>query len=376
MTRSRPVWDDALGDEELRVLDPGPSELETKPDVLVIGGGAVGLAAAVMCRRAGLGHVQVIDRDRCGAGPSGSAGGGISPVLHAVAHPAFRALAHASLATHRELDTEWEGAIGVESLAWLVVSDDRVAPDVLDDPGMEGLDADGAHAVEPYLGDFGGGVYVRDQAWVHPVRFAVALARHAGSVATRVEMTKLVAAGGRVSHVETSAGTISPGAVIVATGTCPSDLAAVPHKVVKGHLLATAPLPVQVRTALASTIIVIPMSDRALIAGGTFHPDDVTDTVHNDVVASIMDEVRRLVPAARGIGAAHAWTCFRPGTIDEMPVIDRIPGLDNAWMSVGHYRTGLMMAPDAGRTLADWIATGSCPPSLEAFALGRFAKGP
>src|SRR5213593_4730231 len=100
----RPVWDEALGADELRVLDPGPAAFDARPDVLVVGGGAVGLAAAVMCRRAGLGRVQVIERDRCGAGPSGSAAGGLSPGVHSVSHPAFVALAEASLALHRELD--------------------------------------------------------------------------------------------------------------------------------------------------------------------------------------------------------------------------------------------------------------------------------
>jgi glycine/D-amino acid oxidase-like deaminating enzyme len=108
-----PVWDESLDAGALRVLDPGPHELSPTPDVLVVGGGAVGLAAAVMCRRAGLGSVQVIERDRCAVGPSGSAAGGLSPGVHGVAHPEFVALANASLALHRELDREYGGEIGL-----------------------------------------------------------------------------------------------------------------------------------------------------------------------------------------------------------------------------------------------------------------------
>src|SRR5438093_3615602 len=111
-----PVWDEALGDDERLVLDPGPSSFDPRPDVLVVGGGAVGLAAAAMCRRAGLGSVQVIERERCGAGPSGSAAGGLSPGVHSVSHPAFVDLARESLALHRELDAEWHGEIGLRPL--------------------------------------------------------------------------------------------------------------------------------------------------------------------------------------------------------------------------------------------------------------------
>lgn len=371
--RTRPVWDDALDDDALRALDPGPSDIDPTPDVLVIGGGAVGLAAAVMCRRAGLGRVQVIERDRCGAGPSGSAAGGLSPVMHAVAHPAFVAMAHQGFSLHRALDAEWDGAIGVEALNWLIVSDERIATDAVDLPGMQAVDGETAREIEPYLADVGGAVRVRDQGWVHPARLTVALAERAGSVASRVAMTKLATSGSRVTHVETTEGTISPGAVILATGTCPPEIASVPHKIVKGHLIATEPLPVQIRTALASTIIVIPFADQTLVAGGTFHPDDTSIAVEDEVVAGIQNEVRRLLPPAAGVGVARAWCCFRPGTIDEMPVIDRIPALENAWMSVGHFRTGLLVAPAAGRAVAEWIGSGVRPGSVEAFALGRFA---
>jgi glycine oxidase len=374
MRRSTPIWDDAIGDAERRLLDPGPDALDRTPDVLVVGGGAVGLGAAVMCRRAGFERVQVIERDRCGAGPSGSAAGGISPVMHAVAHPAFAALARESLLAHRRLDEEWSGGLGIRPLDWLLASTERVAPEALDVPGMRAVDADEAHAIEPHLGDVGGAVHVRDQAWVHPVRLAVAYARNAGSVASRVAMTGLTTAHDRVTRVDTTAGPIEPGAVIVATGTCPSDLAEVPRAIVKGHLLATAPLDVRVRTALASTVIVIPLEDGSLLAGGTFHPDDETAEVRDEIVAEIQKQVEWLVPDAAGVPVARAWCCFRPGTGDEMPVIDRVPGLENAWMSVGHYRTGLMMAPAAGEALGSWIATGARPEAVEAFSLARFVK--
>ena len=56
-----------------------------------------------------------------------------------------------------------------------------------------------------------------------------------------------------------------------------------------------------------------------------------------------------------------------------MPVIDRVPGVDNAWLSVGHFRTGLLMAPGTGHALAEWISSGKRPASLDAFELARFA---
>jgi glycine/D-amino acid oxidase-like deaminating enzyme len=368
----RPVWDSTLDRESLAALDPGPGALDRTPDVLVVGGGAVGLAAAVMCRRAGIERVCVIERDRLASGPSGSAAGGLSPGVHEMAKPpAFGALARRGLELHRALDAEWGGALGLRTLDWVIASSEPVTPGALA-AGVELVDAGGARAVEPALGELGGGVVVRDQAWVNPFRLAGAMAHRAGAAATGVAMTGLRARRGRVIRVETTAGVVSPGAVVLATGTAPDGMAGPPVRGIKGHLLVTEPVPFAMRAAVASSVLVVPLADRRLLAGGTFEPGDDEPVVRDDVVAAIRAEIGRLLPAAREVKVEAAWCCFRPGTPDEMPVIDRVADLDNAWLSLGHYRTGLLVAPAAGEALAAWIATGKPAGDLGAFRLDRF----
>jgi NADPH-dependent 2,4-dienoyl-CoA reductase/sulfur reductase-like enzyme len=59
----RGFWDDRLDDAARQALQPGPSDdLNRSPDVLVVGGGAVGLAVAAACRRAGVGQVVTIEQ--------------------------------------------------------------------------------------------------------------------------------------------------------------------------------------------------------------------------------------------------------------------------------------------------------------------------
>lgn len=341
--------------------------------MLVVGGGVVGLAAAMMCRRAGLGRVQVIERERLACGPSGSAAGGLTPGIHAIARPAaFSSLAAEGLALHRELDASSEGRLGLRSMDWLVVSSDRIAPGSIDVPGVEIVDEETAHAMEPRLGECGSAIAIRRQAWVHPQRLAVELARAAGPVATGVAMTGVETRWGRVVRVETSAGPVSPGALVLATGSVSPDLASVPQTSVKGHLLVTAPVADPPRTALASSVLVLPLPDGRLLAGGTFDVGDDSPVVRDPVVEAIRTEMTRLLPQTGGVGVERAWCCFRPGTPDELPVIDRVPGLENAWMSVGHYRTGLLIGPGAGRAIASWIASSEAPSGMEAFGAMRF----
>jgi thiazole synthase len=370
---SEPWWRNELSAEDRRVLDPGPGELDQRPDVLIVGGGAVGLATAVMCRRAGIERVQVIEREHLAAGPSGSAAGGLSPGMYTLARPGpFADLAWESLRLYHELDEEWDGALGLRSLDWLIVSPDRIPPGSIEAEGLSVLDAGAARAAEPGLfPEISGAISVPGQSWVQPQHLAVELARRAGNVTTSVAMTEMETSGGRISRIRTTGGDVSPGAVVLATGSAPPGIR-VPTVVVKGHLLVTGPSPDPPRTGVASSVIVLPLPDGRLLAGGTFDTGDDEPVVRDRVVEGIRSEMARILPETADLPTARAWCCFRPGTPDELPVIDRVPGLDNAWMSVGHFRTGLLLAAGAGKALAGWMA-GGVPAGLDAFALSRFS---
>src|SRR5881227_3169274 len=70
------VWWDGLREAEHAALRPGlPDRLDRRPDVLVVGGGAVGLATGVAFRDAGLGSVVVLERADRLAGPAGTGTG-------------------------------------------------------------------------------------------------------------------------------------------------------------------------------------------------------------------------------------------------------------------------------------------------------------
>jgi threonine dehydrogenase-like Zn-dependent dehydrogenase len=72
LAASRPVrgtvWASTVDPADRAAPDPGiPDDLDRRPDVLVVGGGVIGLATAVFCRRAGVGRVLVIEAVRLAA---------------------------------------------------------------------------------------------------------------------------------------------------------------------------------------------------------------------------------------------------------------------------------------------------------------------
>jgi glycine oxidase len=370
-------WADGLDPADRAMLDPGvPADLDRRPDVLVVGGGVIGLATAVFCRRAGLGRVLVIEAGRLAAGASGGAGGVLAPDLHQLSDPpAFVQLARASLTLFRDLDQEWDGALGLRWAPRLLLLSDGPPPWLQPWPGFRLLGAEQVAELEPDLAPVPAALLTTDQAQVNPLHLAAMLARRAGSVATGIAMTSLQITGGRIVRVRTIAGDLHPGMVVLATGMAPKPWVRLPQRLVKGHLLATGPGRFHLRHGVHGPGYGIgPLPGGGLLAGGTRDEGDRSPQVRPEVVASIRRRLAVLLPASRDARLTHRWCCFRPATADGQPVIDRVPGVDNAWVSAGHNGTGILLAPAAGQALASWIASGNRPAEVSSFALSRFAQ--
>lgn len=370
------LWSATLDHADQAVLDPGvPSDLPRRPDVLVVGGGVIGLATAVFCRHAGLGQVLVIEAERLAAAASGGAGGALAPELHALTDPpAFVTLARQSLALYRQLDQDWDAAL---RLWWrpVLLPLPEAPPSLGPWPGVELVGPDRIAELAPDLSPISAAFLADQQTQVHPLRLAAALARRAGSVATRVAMTGAKTAGGRITTVHTTAGDLQPGIVVFATGLAPEPWVWLPQRLVKGHLVVTAPGPWRLGCGIHSPGLGVgPTADGGLLVGGTRDEGDPSPQVRPEVVAFICRRLGELLPAARNARLTHQWCCFRPATADGQPVIDRVPGIDNAWVSVGHDGTGLLLAPATGRALATWITTGARPTGIDSFTLSRFGS--
>jgi glycine/D-amino acid oxidase-like deaminating enzyme len=373
--RPATLWADTLDPGDHALLDPGvPAGLDRRPDVLVVGGGVIGLATAVSCQRAGLGRILVVEAARLAAGASGGTGGALVPELHRLSDPpAFVALARSSLDRYRQLDQEWDRALGLRWRPSLLLLPDGPPAGLAAWPGVELLGSDRVAELAPGLAPVAAGLLAHDQAQVHPLRLAAVLARRAGSVATRTAMLDVTVAGGRIVRVRTTAGELWPGVVVFATGLAPAHWVRLPQRLVKGHLVATEPGRFGLRCGVHSPGLGIgPTGDGGLLAGGTREEDDPSPEVRPEVVAFIRRRLGELLPAARGVRLRHRWCCFRPATGDGQPVIDRVPGIGNAWVSAGHDGTGLLLAAATGDAIATWIASGERPEQVDSFGLSRF----
>jgi glycine oxidase len=376
MTVTGTIWRDQLTADQRAMLGRDIGTIaDTRPDVLVIGGGILGVAIAAAVHGARLGSVQLIEAGRLGAGATGGATGLLIPEPHQWSDPeTFVDMERASLERWRYLDQVTPGGLGLVELDWIGLAPDPGGLAAHQPENVEWLDASKIAALVPGLAWRLGGALIRHQARVNPLRALVGLAAELPSVGTGVAATGITIRGETVESVTTSAGEISPGAVVFATGQPPAIDGLeidIPSDRVKGHLIVTAPTKVHLPCTVAP--VATPLEDGRLLAGGTFDYGDESPVVREEVVDTIMGGLRAALPAVKDVGVSHQWCCFRPRHPDRRPVIDRVPGLRNAWLTSGHFRTGILNAPATGMAITRWINADKPPPEARAWSADRFA---
>jgi glycine oxidase len=376
MTVTGSVWRDQLTGSERAALARVDADVAgSAPDVLVVGGGIVGVCTATACSDAGLGSVLLIETGQLGAGATGGAAGLLAAEPHQWSDPEpFVDLERTSMERWRDLERSVPGGVGLVELDWLGLAPREGGYAAHQPREIEFLSPEQVAGLVHGLARPMDGALIRHQGRVNPLRAVARLAARLPAVATGVAATYAVIEGDRIAAVGTSAGEIRPGVVVFATGNPPvlDGLPLnIPSEKVKGHLIVTE------KTDVTLPGIVAPLAtqieNEQLLAGGTFDLGDESPAIRPEVIESITAGLAAVLPSLRGIGVAYQWCCFRPRHPDRRPVIDRVPGIANAWLTSGHFRTGILNAPVTAAVLAHWIAAGEPPAEAHTWSATRFA---
>jgi len=377
MTVDGAIWRDQLTAAERAALGRGHGRIpDPRPDVLVVGGGIMGVTTAAACAEAGLGSVLLIETGRLGSGATGGASGLLIPEPHRWSDPEpLVDLEQASLERWRELEQRLPGGVGLVDVDWIGLAPHPGGFAAHQPPAVEWLAPGQVERLVPNLARPMAGALIRRQARVNPLRAVARLAARLPAVATGVAATGVTLRRQRLVSVATSAGDVHPGLVVFATGH-PPVLDGLPLDIpwdrVKGHLLVTGAAPVRLPGIVAP--VATQLEGGRLLVGGTFDIGDEDPAVRPAVIQSIMDGLVAALPAVKGVGIAYQWCCFRPRHPDQRPTIDRLPGLDNAWLTSGHFRTGILNAPATASVLARWICAGQPPAEPRTWSATRFSR--
>ena len=375
-------------------------------DVLVVGGGIIGLVTAWRAAQRGF-AAAVVDPE-----PGGGAARVAAGMLAAVTelHYGEQTLLGLTLDSARrypdfaaELTDLTGHALGYRRCGTLAVAldaDDRAhLRDLHALQTRSGLDSQWltgreCRRLEPMLAPgVRGGLRVDGDHQVDPRRLTAALleaCERAGVTFHRAWAERLDVTADRATGVTTTDGTrLGADRVVLAAGSLSGRLAGVPDGVrppvrpVKGQVLRlTVPrglAPFLSRTVRAmvrgSQVYLVPRESGELVVGATSEELGWDTTVTAGGVYELLRDAHELVPGITELPLTETRAGLRPASPDNAPLLGPT-ALDGLLLATGHHRNGVLLAPVTGDVLAHVLTTGELPEVARDFTPLRFAAVP
>jgi len=118
-----------------------------------------------------------------------------------------------------------------------------------------------------------------------------------------------------------------------------------------------------------------PMAGRLRLAG-TIEFSGLNSRLDRRRIDSLVHAARAYFPDLTWTDVAEEWTGMRPLCPDGLPVLDRVPGVANAYLATGHSTLGITLAAVTGAHLAEFVRTGTAPAAAAPFRFPRYAGRP
>jgi D-amino-acid dehydrogenase len=240
------------------------------------------------------------------------------------------------------------------------------------------------HEFEPALSDVvKAGFYIAEHWHVRSDSLISGLAswlRERGhQICEGAEVTSVKLDGsGHVTAVGTSAASYEADDFVFATGSWTEAMSQLPGPRIpvqagKGYSFAVRPTVMPAHAVLLTDVHVgcTPFSDFLRI-GGTMEFSGVNRRIDQRRVDVIVRGARKSFQPFADTEIRQVWTGPRPITPDGLPVIGKMPGTANAYITNGHAMQGVSLSPGSGQALANLILTGHADDVLAPFGPDRF----
>jgi glycine oxidase len=374
-------------------------------DVLVVGGGVIGLSCAWRAAQRGA-RVAVVERGEPGCGATRVAAGMLAPVGElSFGEPELLELTLAAARLYPQFVAELEAATGegtgYERLGALHVALDRDEAAQLRrvhelqrslELEAEWLPPRRCRDLEPGLTpSFHGGVFAPGEAAVDPRALtkvlAAACAIEGVEIRSGCEVVEGIFDGERLVGVRTAPGSAGPfdryaeqksagpfdragseelraEQVVLASGAWSGaaewlpEHARPPVRPVKGQVLELRSRdaePVARHILASERVYLVPRADGRLVVGATVEEMGFDTAVTAGGVHELLREAYRLLPDVAEMELLGAVAGLRPGTPSNLPLVG--PGaVDGLVLATGHYRNGILLAPLAAEAVADLLS--------------------
>jgi glycine oxidase len=369
------------------------NQVPANPEIVIIGGGVIGLSIARALALRGVRDVTVIEKGEFCREASWAAGGILAPQVEADASNDFLALACASRDMYPQFAKALldESGIDIEldTTGTLYVAfseaeerEFRARFDWQRGEGLsiEWLNGEAARGLEPALSE-GVRCALRfpNDYQVENRRLCEALEISNRKLGTLLfdhcEVQNVRVDGGKVRGVETAKGFIGASAVVIAGGAWSSAVDPIPKlqvEPVRGQMLCFRPEPQLTRHVIYSSRgYLIPRRDGRLLAGSTSEHVGFDKRVTEEGLKAISSMAAEIAPLVATLRPVDSWAGFRPRASDDLPVLGTSTKIDGLCYATGHYRNGILLTPITGALLADAIISGVTSPIIAPFSPNR-----
>jgi len=346
----------------------------TSQDVIVVGGGAVGVSCARELAAGGR-AVLVLDRERNAGDGWRAAAGMLAPQVEASEDDVLFEVGLAGReriaelagplreATGTDIEFRQSGiariATGAATVGELKA---RVAWQRQQGHYCDWFDAEEVRTRWPWLGPTMGALWAPREATVNPVRLVEGLRKDAERMGARfvaAEATALERHGDRVVGVLAGERFSAP-EVVIAAGAWSGRLLGLPRPLsiepIRGQM-AALPWPAGVEPAVicGDESYIVARGSEAFV-GSTLEHAGFSPEVTPAGLARILDGVSALCPAWARFEVSRTWAGLRPVTPDGLPIIGREPRCEGLWYATGHGRNGILLSAVTGQIIARLLA--------------------
>ncbi|CUV01128.1 Glycine oxidase ThiO [hydrothermal vent metagenome] len=351
-------------------------------DVVIVGGGIVACLSGYLLGRRGY-KVTILEADSLGSHASGFAFGGLDPLTGIGLPEPLLDFSLWCFVRHRSLARELHEATGIdvgfELRDRLTLAFNNEETKVLKDQIEWMKDVGGftvewvsnaeARRLEPQVsGEITGALCQRSPGALEPYRFILAAMRAAERYGVEMLQRRaigLISDGDRVTGVTLESGTIDAGIVVLAMGPwtglasewCGVDIPVTP---LKGQILRLRTLhdPLKMAVNYAHSYVAT-KSDGLIWAGTTEEETGFDDSLNSAARDSIMADFLKMIPGMTDAELLQQTACLRPLSADGLPIVDKVTGWENLYVSTGAGRKGILWSTGMAHALFEMIDEGA-----------------
>ncbi len=371
--------------------------LSNNAEILIIGGGVIGLSVARELKKRGASTITILERGAVGRESSHAAAGMLAPSAETEKADDFFHLCNDSNNLYPNFAEELFEETGVDieldrNGTFYLAFNERDAAEIRRryewqkrNLAVELLSAAEIRRAEPFVSpDVSEGLFFPNDWQVENRNLLAALEKFCRTneikIVENAPVESLLVENSKIVGAQTASEKFTGEKIVLATGAWTSfiklgadSLPAPKIKPVRGQIIVfqTAKRLIQ-KVIYSPRGYIVPRRNGRILAGATVEDVGFDKSVTAAGIESLQATAFEIAPALAKLKPSEKWAGLRPFAADGLPVLGAFPEIENLFIAAAHYRNGILLAPLTAKILADKIVGNGESEFLKIFSPRRF----